>query len=537
MKRRKYKKLCYLSMLTALLFSMPVHGAETVEETSIETEQQTATKEVEVPLIHTHEGDPFTEGGCYTGPFTEETGYAPQCNLEEALGIFKISDNGAGTRTSTILVAKIENIDPERVLDVRYEWKKDGEYLCGTSATPALTETGTYTCTVTYTEGGKRKSQSLSLELHDIGESGPGFTYEYSDEEEYCLSAPLSIKVTDKGRGLAQEPYSFDGGLTWTNENTKIIENSGEYILAVQDILGNASKLTVNITNIDSNAPTILSHNIQGSIWLSGGKEITLIAEDNGIGLHEMPYSYDGGKTWTDQNTIVVRKNENYGVIVRDKLGNASALTFPIRYIDNSAPTSKTYREENILYVIGEDKDSGLAQEPYSYDGGKTWTSENTIEVENIHDLIGIKDGVGNITYVKYQEELYQDYPTLTELMSFETTKEEIKPLSEFIKTGYLYDETETENNTEEERSYICNIVTTTTIPVELVTPKAIAQEKEEISLQVKTKAPVETKEPEPIKPAKAESRSIVFYIWIGIILILFFGIIIFLAKKYVNNL
>ena len=62
----------------------------------------------------------------------------------------------------------------------------------------------------------------------------------------------LTINATDNESGLAEEAYSFDGGVTWQAENTKTYtENTSEIIIQVKDNVGNvATAETIDITKI-----------------------------------------------------------------------------------------------------------------------------------------------------------------------------------------------------------------------------------------------------------------------------------------------
>lgn len=67
----------------------------------------------------------------------------------------------------------------------------------------------------------------------------------------------LTINATDSGVGLAEQPYSFDGGKTWQSSNKKAYtENTSGIVVKVKDAAGNISAgKTVDITNI-STTPT-----------------------------------------------------------------------------------------------------------------------------------------------------------------------------------------------------------------------------------------------------------------------------------------
>lgn len=60
----------------------------------------------------------------------------------------------------------------------------------------------------------------------------------------------VSISATDEG-GLADKPYSFDGGVTYVSENTKNFDKVGTYQVAVKDKSGNITKDSFYIDSKD----------------------------------------------------------------------------------------------------------------------------------------------------------------------------------------------------------------------------------------------------------------------------------------------
>lgn len=62
----------------------------------------------------------------------------------------------------------------------------------------------------------------------------------------------LTVQANDALSGLALEPYSFDGGITWQKENTKTYtENTNGIVIQVKDNIGNITTADIiNITKI-----------------------------------------------------------------------------------------------------------------------------------------------------------------------------------------------------------------------------------------------------------------------------------------------
>lgn len=222
------------------------------------------------------------------------------------------------------------------------------------------------------------------------------------------------MKVSDK-------PYIWSGQAA-TAENTYIVSQNGKYTLKLNaDANSNtgAAVVTVNVRNIDNTAPVIRKIIKEPeSDWTAKGVTVTItdvadIQPDNteGIGLHELPYSFDEGETWTVENTYFYTENGAYSVWVRDALENTAVYTISCSNIDSTGPTihSVDYtKEKNVksvtLTVTAEDLQpdgsagAGLHEEAYSYNGGKNWTEQNTYEVvKNSTVEVLVRDKLGNV--------------------------------------------------------------------------------------------------------------------------------------------
>ena len=120
------------------------------------------------------------------------------------------------------------------------------------------------------------------------------------------------------------------------------------------------------IDNIDKVAPTIKSIEKSTSEVTNGNVTITIVgASDESVGLHEKPYSYDNGNTWTNVNTFVVSGNVNSNVLVRDALENTSSFDYVVDNIDKILPSIEDFditnnREEkksNITFSVTDDRE------------------------------------------------------------------------------------------------------------------------------------------------------------------------------------
>lgn len=99
------------------------------------------------------------------------------------------------------------------------------------------------------------KENNIKYELDD---EAPKITkVEQNIKEKTKENVTLTIIATDEIVGLANKPYSFDGGTTWQESNTKeYTANTNGIEIKVKDKLGNIATYgtKINITNIDKEA-------------------------------------------------------------------------------------------------------------------------------------------------------------------------------------------------------------------------------------------------------------------------------------------
>jgi len=334
-------------------------------------------------IYHKHTGS-SSGGGCYTvkkkGTKTEVT----ECNGEMVywpdLGTSQCSKCGAGYYGDQ---------------SYRKCWHEE-------------TETVSYT----YYELGCDQSNKTVVGTLTVTQEPTEWTKEVVLTGQYETSGKMRV---------ADKPYIWNGQAAIA-ENTYIVSQNGKFTLKLNaDANSNtgAAVVTVNVSNIDNTAPVIRELIKEPeSDWTTEGVVVTIsdvadIQPDNleGVGLHELPYSFDEGKTWTAENSFRYTINGDYTIWVRDALENTAVYNISCSNIDTTGPTihSVDYnKEKNVksvtLTVTAEDLQpdgsagAGLHEEAYSYDGGKTWTGQNTYEVvKNRNIEVWVRDILGNI--------------------------------------------------------------------------------------------------------------------------------------------
>ena len=90
---------------------------------------------------------------------------------------------------------------------------------------------------------------SVCTSEYKIDKSAPTMSIS-GNTQEWTKDKTLVITATDSLSGLAPQAYSFDNGLNWQANNSKVITTNGTYTLKVRDNLGHVTTQTIEITYI-----------------------------------------------------------------------------------------------------------------------------------------------------------------------------------------------------------------------------------------------------------------------------------------------
>lgn len=226
------------------------------------------------------------------------------------------------------------------------------------------------------------------------------------ETEELCRSTLLTVEASDAGCGLAELAYSWNGG-AWSHENKMEADHNGSYSVRVRDALGNETESRIEVTNIDNEPPVINWRQIQkgkmarvGEILWSTEAEMEIEVSDKASSIKEIRAFGDKDKevlAWkgdVELKTSVIIKAQNlesgnYKISATDMLGNKAEKSVKIMYVDNLSPviskfeTVRTKEGTYRLAVTAKDNEGGcgLAEQPYSFDGGKTWQKEPYLSI------------------------------------------------------------------------------------------------------------------------------------------------------------
>lgn len=269
-----------------------------------------------------------------------------------------------------------------------------------------VTQNGTYTIEVTDAAG---NIASVSREVTNIDKTLPAITASVDTTEPVNRDVVLELTVSDNVeilKVLDTNGNVLSNGIGSVSDKvyTLDIAENGTYVYTVIDTALNESEVTVVVSNIDKILPTVDDIRLNPSDPINTEVEVTVMASDEGIGLDDKPYSFDGG-AWQSSNVIIIDENGSYEVVVRDKAGNEIHETYRVDNLDFEKPvissvvpsTTRQTNEDVILEVNANDIGLGLERDAYRLDGG-SWQSSNRFSVSaNGVYSVEVIDDAGNI--------------------------------------------------------------------------------------------------------------------------------------------
>ena len=310
------KKLLAAGVLVSLTLPMAVHGAE---------------------------------NPTYSKPITDKN--------KQEVGTFSCGKDTEEWAKEVVLKASSVSKNGTSLSDVKYTWENGGKSSEGSTLT--VKTNGTYKASAQWPASSGLTAEAVEIPVANIDTTPPEIlnivksseswtkgsltlTFECEDYQKSEAQKPESgEEKREKGSGLHPDgAYSFDNGKTWVKENSVTLDKNGTVEFAVRDALENVAKKTVTVDSIDRKEPTVrLSIADGGALYEGEGGSVTIIAtaSDSDSGLAENAYSWDGGMTWTNVNTLQTSQIGNYTVYVQDKAGNFVAASLNIEYAQRTS--------------------------------------------------------------------------------------------------------------------------------------------------------------------------------------------------------
>lgn len=209
----------------------------------------------------------------------------------------------------------------------------------GTVGELAVTENGTYSCTLSWKDNGIAKTETLTYTVTDYDTEPPVITALTADKTSWTnQNITLTVMATDN---YGVTGYRIDDG-EWGTNNKFTVTKNGTYTVYVKDAMGNVSEgKTITITNIDKTVPVITIDPIT-SDWTKEDITVTFSATDNSNDTIYYAVSESGSLTAAQitgtKSSYTVSKNGTYYVYAKDKAGNIAKKIFNVSSIDKEAP-------------------------------------------------------------------------------------------------------------------------------------------------------------------------------------------------------
>lgn len=152
---------------------------------------------------------------------------------ERTVGV-KIVADGAWTNQGVMLEARQTAVRDDLPDNVSFSWN-DGKLF--------VTENGTYTVSAV---NGAGDSVTASIAINCIDKTVPVILSVSGDTQGMTASGiSVSVSAEDGESGLADAPYSFNGGAAWTADSSFWLEDGQAVSLRVRDKAGNISERIV----------------------------------------------------------------------------------------------------------------------------------------------------------------------------------------------------------------------------------------------------------------------------------------------------
>ena len=171
----------------------------------------------------------------------------------------------------------------------------------------------------------------------------------------------------------------------------------------------------LKISDIDKQAPEIKEVKFDNEEW-ENMKQVQIIALDNirilewaVTTLNDIPSEWNRVEVVNHTIDFIyeIKENGKYYIWVKDSAGNTSYMPIEVDKVDTKGPkitykiddTTLEMSEYVTITVNAEDKQSGLNEMPYSWDGINWGTENNILKVtENGRYKVYVKDALGNVS-------------------------------------------------------------------------------------------------------------------------------------------
>ena len=338
-------------------------------------------------------------------------------NISHQIGKLTVSANKTTWTPSLVLTASSTTTAIDNITNISYSWKNSAGTVVSSASTATITNNDTYTCTMSYKEGGVARSISCNYVVDQIDNSAPQVTVSVQKSDPVQDNNSFTVVGTDNITSNLYYNFQNQGWEQSTSGKTYTVIANGTYTVQVKDDAGNITTKTVTIENITNIAPTVNSI-IPNTTEMANEVILTVNATMNKspgyTGLTKLYYSLDG-LNWQESNEFTIVENGDYTIYVKDIAGNQSSKLYgEISNIDDIPPEVNViynyskWELEKTVVVNAFDAGMGLTDTPYRYsvDGANwtEWTNDNTYKVTaNGTYYVEVQDKSDLITKVSYE--------------------------------------------------------------------------------------------------------------------------------------
>ena len=380
------------------------------------------------------------------GTYAWQTGAAKAVTANTTYYVYAKDAAGNISAPTTVTVGKIDKTKPTAptVTGNPTSWKKDNTVL-----TASATDTGSGVAAYSFsTTAGTYAWQTGASKTITAN----GTYYVYAKDAAGNISAPTTATVSKIDNALPTAPkvtgnptawtnkditltaastdsqsgvtaYSFstvENNYTWQTANSYKVTANGTYYVYAKDAVGHISAVTkVVVSKIDKTKPAAPKITGNPTAWINKNITLTASTTDTGSGVAAYSFSTTAGTyAWQTGAAKAVAANVAYYVYAKDAAGNISAATaVTVNKIDKTAPVisdAAVSKANNEFSVTVTAKDTASGIKDYSFDGGKTWQTENTKKLSTaVSEItVSVRDNAGNTaskTVTVCLPEFYED--------------------------------------------------------------------------------------------------------------------------------
>ena len=187
-----------------------------------------------------------------------------------------------------------------------------------------------------------------------------------------------SIDVTALG-GTGALQYSVDGGANYQPTGSFSGLSAGSYVVMVMD--ENGCSVSVGVVITQPAAALAATAEVQNVACTGDGSGSVTVSATGGTGAYQ--YSIDGGTSWQSNNVFADVAGGDYTITVEDANGCSTTVdvtvTEPAELLTLSTqvtPVSCNGAADGVITLTAA---GGDADYEYSFNGGTTWQSSNTL--------------------------------------------------------------------------------------------------------------------------------------------------------------